>query len=306
MSLDEPRLRVFVYGTLKRGHRNHERYCTGVVSIESAQIIGQLYHLPQGYPMLDVPPDNVLSLGSHDGLADARRQDEQHAASVVQPNSGNDVPWRVITGELLTFNDPASRLVALDGLEGYAPATTSGHYQRALVELLEPVGMLAWTYIAPDGRLPPGAVACDDDWDEPTLRPRIRYQLQPDLSATEFIDLLERSTLAERRPVANRAVIEQMLRGADVVLTARDADGCLVGVARALTDFSYCTYLSDLAVDVAHQRQGIGRELLRFAHEAAGLGTTLILLAAPKAQSYYPHIGMTQHQSCWTKAPQQQ
>jgi predicted N-acetyltransferase YhbS len=73
----------------------------------------------------------------------------------------------------------------------------------------------------------------------------------------------------------------------------------LVGVSRAITDFAYCTYLSDLAVDGQHQRRGIGRELIRRTHEAAGLHTTLILLAAPKAQTYYPHIGMTKHASCW-------
>ena len=73
----------------------------------------------------------------------------------------------------------------------------------------------------------------------------------------------------------------------------------LVGVSRAITDFAYCTYLSDLAVDEKHQRQGIGRQLIQHTHEAAGLHTTLILLAAPKAQSYYPRVGMTKHESCW-------
>jgi predicted N-acetyltransferase YhbS len=57
--------------------------------------------------------------------------------------------------------------------------------------------------------------------------------------------------------------------------------------------------LSDLAVDEQFQGQGIGRELIRRTHETAGLQTTLILLAAPKAMTYYPHIGMTQHESCW-------
>ena len=68
------------------------------------------------------------------------------------------------------------------------------------------------------------------------------------------------------------------------------------------TDFAFCAYLSDLAVDEGRQRQGIGRELIRRTHEAAGLHTTLILLAAPKARSYYPHIGMTKHESCWVIA----
>jgi predicted N-acetyltransferase YhbS len=72
-----------------------------------------------------------------------------------------------------------------------------------------------------------------------------------------------------------------------------------VGVARALTDFAFCTYLLDLAVDEAYQRRGIGREMVRRTHEAAGLHTTLILLAAPKARDYYPHVGMRPHDSCW-------
>jgi predicted N-acetyltransferase YhbS len=124
------------------------------------------------------------------------------------------------------------------------------------------------------------------------------YRLEPDLSPDEFIDVLVRSTLAERRPVAEADTILAMLENADVVLTAR-LDGLLVGVARALTDYAYCTYLSDLAVDERHQRRGIGRELIRRTHAAAGLHTTLILLAAPKAQTYYPHVGMTRHESCW-------
>lgn len=126
----------------------------------------------------------------------------------------------------------------------------------------------------------------------------IDYQLEPELSADEFIDLLVRSTLAERRPVGDRATIDGMLAKADVVVTAR-CDGRLVGVSRAISDFAYCTYLSDLAVDVAYQGQGIGRELVRRTHEAAGLHTMLILLAAPKAQTYYPHIGLQRHESCW-------
>jgi len=126
----------------------------------------------------------------------------------------------------------------------------------------------------------------------------VEYGLEPGLSPLEFTNLLIRSTLAERRPVDRPEVIAAMLSNADVVLTAR-AEGRLVGIARAVTDFSYCTYLSDLAVDVAHQGRGIGRELIRRTHEAAGLRTSLILLAAPKARTYYPHIGMRPHESCW-------
>jgi predicted N-acetyltransferase YhbS len=131
----------------------------------------------------------------------------------------------------------------------------------------------------------------------------IRYALEPELSAADFIDVLRRSTLAERRPVDRVDVIAAMLRNADVVLTARvdggEQHGLLVGISRAVTDFSYCCYLSDLAVDEAYQGQGIGRELIHRTHEAAGRHTMLILISAPKAETYYPHIGMTRHRSCW-------
>lgn len=127
----------------------------------------------------------------------------------------------------------------------------------------------------------------------------ISYQLEPNLTPAEFRDLLTRSTLSERRPMEEPGAIEGMLAQADVIATARDEAGLLVGVSRALTDFSYCTYLADLAVDAAVQRQGIGKELVRRTHEAAGLNTMLILLAAPAAREYYPKLGMTKHESCW-------
>jgi len=126
----------------------------------------------------------------------------------------------------------------------------------------------------------------------------VSYCVEPDLTPEEMIDVLRRSTLAERRPVDEPGTIEGMILHADVIVTAR-VDGKLVGVSRAITDFHYCTYLSDLAVDEAYQRRGMGRELIRRTHEAAGLNTTLILLAAPKAEGYYPHVGMVPHDSCW-------
>jgi GNAT superfamily N-acetyltransferase len=134
--------------------------------------------------------------------------------------------------------------------------------------------------------------------------PTIRFAVEPDLTAEEFIEVLRLSTLAERRPIDHADVMERMLRNADVIVTARTEDGRLVGVSRAISDRAYCTYLSDLAVASAFQRHGIGRELIRRTHEAAGRGTTLILLAAPRAREYYPHIGMQQHPSCWTIAAQ--
>lgn len=126
----------------------------------------------------------------------------------------------------------------------------------------------------------------------------ITFQREPDLGPDEFISVLNRSTLGERRPVDDRDRIVGMLRQADLIVTAR-AGSLLVGVSRALTDNQFCTYLSDLAVDEAYQSRGIGKRLIEETHRAAGLKTMLILIAAPKAASYYPHIGMESHPSCW-------
>lgn len=131
----------------------------------------------------------------------------------------------------------------------------------------------------------------------------MEYGLEPGLTVSEFVDLLERSTLALRRPVDDPVRIERMLRNADVIVTARDETRLLVGVSRALTDYSFCTYLSDLAVDQAFQKQGIGRELVQRTHAHAGRETTLILLAAPAAREYYSRIGMSRHDSCWLTLP---
>lgn len=120
----------------------------------------------------------------------------------------------------------------------------------------------------------------------------ITYHINEALSAEEFIDVLVRSTLGKRRPVDEPERIKNMLKYGNLVLTARK-DGLLVGVSRALTDFSFCTYLSDLAVDEAYQNRGIGKELIRRTKQAAPQAK-LILLAAPAAIHYYPKIGMRQ------------
>ena len=127
----------------------------------------------------------------------------------------------------------------------------------------------------------------------------IDYRVESELDAAEFADVLRRSTLGERRPVDDADAMRGMVTHADLIVTARTPEGLLVGVSRALTDYHWCTYLADLAVDVAYQRRGIGRELIRRTHLAAGLRTSLTLLAAPTAETYYSHIGMRQHHSCW-------
>jgi predicted N-acetyltransferase YhbS len=127
--------------------------------------------------------------------------------------------------------------------------------------------------------------------------PMIQYRLENNLPAGEFIEVLNNSTLGERRPVDDPERISQMLKHANLIVTARDNE-LLIGVARSLTDFSFCTYLSDLAVDIAYQRKGIGRELIKFTKSLTPQAK-LILLAAPQAVDYYPRIGMKKHDFCF-------
>jgi GNAT superfamily N-acetyltransferase len=127
----------------------------------------------------------------------------------------------------------------------------------------------------------------------------IRYQYGNDLDLDQVIELYNASTLGERRPVDDRQVMSDMLRHANLVVTAWDGD-LLVGIARTLTDFSYVGYLSDLAVKASHQRKGIGIQLVQKTREKMGPKSMLVLLAAPKAVEYYPKIGFTRHNSAWT------
>ncbi len=123
------------------------------------------------------------------------------------------------------------------------------------------------------------------------------YSLEPALTLTEFISVLNNSTLGVRRPVDDPDRIAKMLANANLIVTAR-VDGKLVGVARSITDFVYCTYLSDLAVDLAFQHQGIGKELIRRTKSETP-NAKLILLSAPNAVGYYPKIGMSRHDQCF-------
>lgn len=126
----------------------------------------------------------------------------------------------------------------------------------------------------------------------------VQYFNDRKITATQFIDVLKRSTLSERRPVHDETRIEKMLAHANILITAWSGD-TLIGISRAWSDFSFCCYLSDLAVDVAHQKKGIGKELIRRTHEVSGTDATLILLAAPAAINYYPKIGMEQYVHCF-------
>ena len=120
----------------------------------------------------------------------------------------------------------------------------------------------------------------------------IRYQTEA-IGAADFADILIRSGLGERRPVADLARLQRMLDGADIVLTARRVtDGYLVGIARSLTDSAYACYLSDLAVDRAEQGKGIGRQLIERTRVLAGDEAMLLLVSAPASVGFYERIAM--------------
>jgi len=128
----------------------------------------------------------------------------------------------------------------------------------------------------------------------------LTYRTNHPVSRAQFIALLQKTSLGARRPLAEAERIDAMLQNADLLISAWDDDR-LVGIARAVTDYAYCCYLSDLAVDEAWQRRGIGQELLDTLKQALHPQCKIILLAAPQAVDYYPHIGFTQHPSAWTK-----
>ena len=129
----------------------------------------------------------------------------------------------------------------------------------------------------------------------------ITYRTGNDVDLEAVVDLYVDSTLGERRPVDDRERMARMLAEANLVLTAWEGT-LLVGISRSITDWVYCTYLSDLAVRTDYQGRGIGRELVRLTREATP-HATVILLAAPQAVDYYPRIGMTRHESAWVLLP---
>ena len=138
------RLALFVYGTLKSGHPNHERFCRGVLEVKEATARGRLYGLPFGFPGLVVPEEDVRAVGTEDYLGDARATGPSPGAAPTAARAG----WDGIHGELLTFDDAERRLPAIDGLEGYRPGEPS-LYRRVLIPALplgEEPAVLAWAY----------------------------------------------------------------------------------------------------------------------------------------------------------------
>jgi GNAT superfamily N-acetyltransferase len=124
----------------------------------------------------------------------------------------------------------------------------------------------------------------------------IHYRSDFRITPQQFASVFRRSGI--RRPVDDLDRMEQMLTHGNLLITAWDGDD-LVGVARSLTDFCYCCYLSDLAVDREYQQSGIGAELIRRTREAIGERANLLLLAAPEAMGYYPKVGFEAVENGW-------
>jgi ribosomal protein S18 acetylase RimI-like enzyme len=126
----------------------------------------------------------------------------------------------------------------------------------------------------------------------------IDYRDDVAITVEAAIDLYYRSSLGERRPVDRPDVFAEMLKHANLTITAWHGDN-LVGIARTLTDFAYVAYLADLAVDVEYQRRGIGKQLVRETKERLWPECMIVLLSAPKANDYYPKIGFEHNPRAW-------
>ena len=113
------------------------------------------------------------------------------------------------------------------------------------------------------------------------------------LTAEEYIACVGQSALGPTRPLANIERVQAILDGSNLVVTARDTDGVLVGIFRGMTDWHWVCYCADMAVAETHQGQGIGRIMMDKAAEILGPGCSIILLALPGAEGFYKAIGLT-------------
>ncbi|MBD3920068.1 GNAT family N-acetyltransferase [Paenibacillus sp. PR3] len=118
----------------------------------------------------------------------------------------------------------------------------------------------------------------------------ITYSTTNNVTAEQLSQLFERSGM--KRPIHDLPRLQTMLDNADITVSAWDGDR-LVGIARAITDYAYCCYLSDLAVDGDYQKHGIGSKLVDEVRQVIGELCSLILISAPGAMEYYPKIGFT-------------
>jgi predicted N-acetyltransferase YhbS len=126
----------------------------------------------------------------------------------------------------------------------------------------------------------------------------IRYRDDAPLTVDAAIELYNRSTLGERRPVHRPDIFAGMLANANLTVTAWDG-ARLVGISRSLTDFTYVAYLADLAVDADYQNCGIGRALIAETRARLKPECMIVLLAAPQANDYYAKVGFEHNPRAW-------
>ena len=126
----------------------------------------------------------------------------------------------------------------------------------------------------------------------------IAYRDDAKITVEVAIDLYKRSTLGERRPIDRPDIFEGMLNNANLIITAWHGER-LVGISRSLTDFTYVAYLADLAVDSDYQHHGIGKRLIHETKRKLGRECMVVLLAAPKANEYYPKVGFEHNPRAW-------
>ncbi len=126
----------------------------------------------------------------------------------------------------------------------------------------------------------------------------IEYRTDAALQVDQVIALYKSSTLGARRPVDKPDVFQGMIANANIVITAWDKEK-LVGIARALSDLVYVTYLADLVVHENYQQQGIGKQLIDLTQAQAAPDCMLVLLSAPQANDYYPKLGFTHNPRAW-------
>ena len=115
------------------------------------------------------------------------------------------------------------------------------------------------------------------------------------ISAEAYIDFLKRTNLGSQYPKERFAErIERLVQTVSISLVARNEAGMIVGTLFGLTDFAYWLYVTDLGVDRAYEGQGIGRRLMKMAHEIAGgeKDIAVYLIANEKAIPFYEKLGM--------------
>ncbi|WP_137152344.1 GNAT family N-acetyltransferase [Devosia sp. FKR38] len=122
----------------------------------------------------------------------------------------------------------------------------------------------------------------------------ITYAREDGLTAADYIACVGATSLGQGRPLANTDRIQAMLDNADLVVTARDADGSLLGLFRAVTDWHWVCYCIDLAVVEGQQGKHIGQTLLDTATALLGPKVSIVLLSKPNAEGFYRHIGMVE------------